>query len=117
MSKEQETNGRHSHGAQTLGEDITQEELVLLARLRQLKGMPVIIVGFDATRQCAPFNLDNEEFKTWDFAIAVLRMAIDDAEQKRRLAHMIEMQRQQQEAVARAQMAARNAEELRKLGL
>lgn len=57
-----------------------------------------IAVGFDPARQIVGLQFSTDDFKTWDYVLAILRMAVDQAEQKRKEAQMIAAMQAQQQA-------------------
>ena len=63
----------------------------------KLKSIPAIAVGWDAENQSVAVRFNNSEFKTWDFLIATLQMAVSWAEQQRRLAQFGAVQQQSAE--------------------
>lgn len=63
---------------------------------------PKIEVGFDPERQIVGLKFDSRQFKTWDYVIGVLTMAV---EQARKMDRMAQMQAMQQQAQLQAQEA------------
>ena len=56
-----------------------------------------IVIAFHPDKQAVALQFDPKDFKTWDYVLALLKMAVDHAEQKRREAQMIAMMQQQQQ--------------------
>lgn len=61
------------------------------------KQLPAIMVGWNAESQTVHLAFDNQQFKTWDFVITLLEMAKLQAEDKKRMAVMANLQQQSQE--------------------
>lgn len=55
---------------------------------------PTIIIEWDADRQQAVVSFDSTQFKTWEFVLAVIEMAKLHAETNRRVAEVMNIQRQ-----------------------
>jgi hypothetical protein len=68
--------------------------------------LPAIAVGWDAEAQGIQLQFDPGQFKTWEFVLAVLEMAVRHAETQHRLgslqkAQLLQAQALQEEAIRR----------------
>ena len=61
------------------------------------KPAPAVTLLYNPVTQTVELEFKPEEFRTWDFVLAVLRMGIDQAKSHRQLAQMQNMQRAAQE--------------------
>ncbi len=66
----------------------------------QKKDEPKITITFDPETQGIGIGFDSKDFKTWDFVVAILGIAKDQAEHNRDVARM---QAMQQKAMAEHQ--------------
>ena len=64
------------------------------------QGCAKLTVEWNAEAQAVALDFDPAELKTWDFVIAVLKMAIAKAEDSRKMAMMAEMQQMAQRQIA-----------------
>jgi hypothetical protein len=51
-----------------------------MSKDKETKDLPLIAVGFDSDRQQVFLQFDHDQFKQWDFVVAVLKMAVAKAE-------------------------------------
>lgn len=61
--------------------------------------VPEIKIGWDAEHQSIGLSFDTKEFKTWEFVLAVLKMAERRAEQEAEVARMQMMLHKQHTAM------------------
>lgn len=73
-----------------------------------------ILVRLDPVTQDVQIQFDTDDFKSWSYLIAVLRMAVDDAEMKRRFVQAEGIRKQQIEAAQRQAVAAQQAAVIQK---
>ena len=70
----------------------------------QAKALPTLEITWDNSKQLIGFAFDPQEFKTWDFVIALLDMAKGQAEQRRRETQLAVMQQAVQEQAIRGKL-------------
>ena len=58
-------------------------------------GAQKITITFHPDRQVVETDFDTAEFKTWEYLMAVMQMAVDDAKFKRDMARMVAVQQAQ----------------------
>lgn len=82
--------------------------------------LPTIKLVWDAEQQVVRVEFQPEEFKTWDFVLAVIEMGKKTAEFKQRVGQMANVQQhqaaQQQAAMRAAQQAAQVKKQLLQVG-
>ena len=60
--------------------------------------LPAITIGWDSYHQLVRVHFDTDQFRTWDFALAVLDMAKKEIERQQKTAMINQMQQQASEA-------------------
>lgn len=61
------------------------------------KELPTLAIGWDSELQSVALNFNPDQFKTWDFVIAVLDMAKQKAQEAQRMAALARMQKMEQD--------------------
>lgn len=64
----------------------------------EAKQVSAIIITFDPATQAIEFQFDRNVFKTWDYLKAILHMAIDHAEDIKKEARMMALQKMVEES-------------------
>lgn len=59
---------------------------------------PTLIIEWDAEKQQAQVSFDSQQFKTWEFVLAVIEMAKLQSETNRRVAEVMSIQKQAAES-------------------
>lgn len=71
-------------------------------------------IRFNPTLQAIDLKYDPKEFKTWDFVLGILQMAVVKITQVRNMQIVQQLQQQQMQAMAEAQEAERVKSVLRR---
>lgn len=77
------------------------------AILKPIDQLPQIKIGWNEKAQTVEMDFDPQNFKSWEFVVAALRMALMKAEDTRRLVMAAQMQMQAQQAMEDRRLADR----------
>lgn len=61
--------------------------------MEEKENLPTLSVGWNAEAQGVALHFDPKQFRSWEFVVGVLQMALAKAEQAQRLQHAQQMQR------------------------
>lgn len=64
--------------------------------------LPAVTVGWDSVTQGVHLDFDPAEFRSWNFVIAILKMAVGAAEHQQKVSMLAQAQKNQMEAMANA---------------